>query len=164
MGLLKKSGALMALSILLTACGGTAQDREASIEAQRQNAIPERNNDGSSVFDLFRDTNEDVKLGVNKYLWAASLDTLSVLPISAADPFSGVISTGWGRVNGASVPYRMTVYISEPALDARSLRVAVFRQSGGSAVAVSDEVARAVEDAILTRARQIRVAETQRRP
>ena len=75
-----------------------------------------------------------------------------------SDPFSGVIVTGWGRVNGASPAYRATVYITGAALDARSLRVAMFRQSGSGSVPVSDEVARQVEDAILTRARQLRIA------
>ncbi|MEO0386293.1 MAG: DUF3576 domain-containing protein [Pseudomonadota bacterium] len=147
------------LSGALAACGGTAADREQRIADQRANIITADSAGSSRLRDLFRDTNDDVKIGVNRYLWAASLDTLSVLPIEAADPFSGVISTGWGRVSGASTPYRVTVYITQPALDARALRVAVFRQSGGRAVAVTDDVAATVEDAILTRARQLQVAE-----
>ncbi|MEM1268100.1 MAG: DUF3576 domain-containing protein [Pseudomonadota bacterium] len=155
---------LLGTLLVVAACGGTAEDRQARIEAQRQN-IPEvyRTEQGGLFGLLGRTTDTGVTLGVNRYLWTASLDTLSILPIEAADPFSGVITTGWGRVNGAATPYRMTVYISDPALDARALRVAVFRQQGGRAVAVSDEIARTVEDAILTRARQIRVAELDRR-
>lgn len=150
------------ICLAVSGCGGTPEERAARVEEQRQASVVDRQREGSSFFDLFRSTDTSQRIGVNKYLWAASLDTLSFLPLEAADPFSGVITTGWGRANGASAPYRATVYITEPALDARALRVAVFRQSGGSAVAVSDEIARQIEDAILTRARQLRIAESNR--
>lgn len=143
------------IAFALSACG--------SPEDQRANVSNARDDLRSSFFDLFRDQGEDRRIGVNKFLWSAALDTLSVLPIEQADPFSGVIATDWGRVNGAAQPYRVTVYITQPALEARSLRVAAFRQVGGRAVAVSDETAEEIENAILTRARQLRVGETQRR-
>ena len=82
---------------------------------------------------------------------------LSFLPIESAAPFSGVLVTGWGSVRGTG-PYRVTVYISDPSLDARALKVAAFRGSGGRAVPVGDAENRALEDAILTRARQMRIA------
>lgn len=97
---------------------------------------------------------------VNRYLWQASLDTLSFLPLEAADPFSGLILTGWGNVNGGA--YRVTVYISDPALDARSLRVAAFRGGAGRPVPVGDAENRALENAILTKARQLRIAAAER--
>lgn len=153
---------VLAASVVLSGCGGTPEQREAAAERQRRNLPQDIQNDsGTSFFDLFTDDNADQKIAVNRHLWAASLDVLSFLPIDTVDPFSGVIATGWGRVNGASTPYRVTVYISQPALDARSLRVAVFR-GGGAGVAVSDEVARQIEDSILTRARQMKVAENNR--
>ena len=95
---------------------------------------------------------------VNRFLWQASLDTLSFLPLERADPFSGLLVTGWGSVNGAG-PFRVTVFISDPSLDARALKVAAFRLSGGRAVPVGDAENRALEDAILTRARQMRIAQ-----
>jgi hypothetical protein len=118
----------------------------------------------STIWDLFR-TNDDPNrtINVNRYLWSASLDVLSFLPIETIDPFSGVISTDWGRVQGSSTPYRATVYVDSAALDALSLKVAVFRLSGGRSVPVSDEVAKDIENSILTRARQIYIAEQQRR-
>lgn len=151
----------LSAAALLSGCGGTEAERQASAERQRQNRLSEDPREGSSFFDLFADDNADQKIAVNRHLWAASLDVLSFLPIETVDPFSGVIATGWGRVNGASTPYRVTVYISQPALDARSLRVAVFR-GGGAGVAVSDDVARQIEDSILTRARQMKMAENNR--
>jgi hypothetical protein len=93
-------------------------------------------------------------VAVNRYLWNASLDVLSFLPVESADPFTGVIVTGYGVPPGGSVAYRATVYVSDPALDARALNVALFTQSGRP---VAAETAAAVEDAILTRARQLRI-------
>lgn len=95
------------------------------------------------------------QVAVNRYLWAASLDVLNFLPIQAVDPFTGVISTGYGTPPGSARAYRATIYITDPALDARSLNVALQSRSGP----VAAETQRAVEDAILSRARQLRVAD-----
>lgn len=94
-------------------------------------------------------------VAVNRYLWAASIDVLNFLPIESVDPFTGVIVFGYGRPPGGGRAYRGTVYITDPALDARSLNVALQTQSGP----VSAETQRAVEDAILARARQLRIAD-----
>ncbi len=145
---------IAAVAGLLTACNGDT-------ELQKQKAMERRNAENEvsdeSIFDLFRNrSNPNRSVAVNRYLWQASLDTLSFLPLDGADPFSGIIVTGWGSVGGGA--YRVTVFISDPALDARSLKVAAFRQSGGRAVPVGDAENRALEDAILTRARQLRIA------
>lgn len=94
-------------------------------------------------------------VAVNRYLWAASLDTLSFLPVQSVDPFTGVIVFGYGTPPGGSRAYRATVYISDPALDARALNVALATRSGP----VAAETQRAVEDAILARARQLRIGD-----
>ncbi|SFL17129.1 DUF3576 domain-containing protein [Shimia haliotis] len=111
-------------------------------------------NKTESIWTIFGPDNSDVTLSVNKYLWAASLDVLNFLPIQTVDPFSGVISTGYGTPPGGGQSYRATVYIRDAALDARSLSVAMQTRNGR---AVSEGTTRAVEDAILTRARQIRI-------
>jgi len=108
----------------------------------------------SSLFDLFKnnpDANTNVK--VNKYIWNASLEVLDFLPIESVDPFTGVIVTGYGTPPGGGRAYKATIYVQDPALDARSLNVSL-RTRGG--VASADTV-RAIEDAILTRARQLRI-------
>ncbi len=94
-------------------------------------------------------------VAVNRYLWYASLDVLNFLPIESADPFTGVIVTGFGTPPGGGTAYRATIYVSDPALDARSLNVALATRSGP----VAPDTARAVEDAILSRARQLRIAD-----
>jgi hypothetical protein len=103
------------------------------------------------LLDAFRGGRETVK--VNRFLWTASLEVLNFLPIEAADPFTGVISTGFGVPPGGGQAYRATVLISDPALDARSLKVALQTQRGP----VDAATTRAVEDAILNRARQLRI-------
>ena len=108
--------------------------------------------------DLFRARSEaDVGTNVNRYLWNASLDALSFLPVETVDPFTGVIATGYGTPPGGGRAYRATIYISNPALDARSLKVAIQSRGGGP---VSAATVRAVEDAILTRARELRVRDS----
>ncbi|MCL6284643.1 DUF3576 domain-containing protein [Ruegeria sp. 2012CJ41-6] len=109
----------------------------------------------STIWDIFKPTNVENVVDVNKYLWAASLDVLNFLPVEAVDPFTGVISTGYGTPPGGGRAYRATVHISDPALEARSLNVALQSRSGP----VSQATARAVEDAILSRARQLRIAD-----
>lgn len=94
-------------------------------------------------------------VAVNRYLWAASLDVLSFLPVQAADPFTGIISTGYGTPPGTNRAYRANIQVTDPALDARSLQVSLQTQSGPVAI----ETQQAVIDAILTRARQLRIAD-----
>jgi len=109
------------------------------------------NRSDGSVLDLFRGGDDSVK--VNRFLWTASLQVLDFLPIQTADPFTGVISTGFGTPPGGGRAYRATVLVSDPALDARSLNVSLQTRSGP----VDAGTQRAVEDAILNRARQLRI-------
>lgn len=116
----------------------------------------ETNKNGSSIWDIFKDDNSDITVRVNKYIWNASLEVLDFLPVQSVDPFSGVIVTGYGVPPGGGQAYRATVFVRDPALDARSLHVAMQTRSGS---AVSSATVKAVEDAILTRARQLRIAD-----
>jgi len=94
----------------------------------------------------------NTEIQVNKYLWSAALDVLSFLPVQSADPFTGVIVTGFGTPPGGGRAYRATIFIQDPALDARSLNLALATRAGP----VGTETIRAIEDAILSRARQLR--------
>lgn len=165
---------------MLIGCAGSKQtpagQEQARINAERarQQSIQEATGntrpsigqpatERTTIWDIFSPGSDpERQIGVNRFLWSASLDVLSFLPIEGADPFSGVISTDWGRIGGDPTPFRVTVLISDPALDARSLKVAAFRQSGGRAVGVSEADNRKLEDAILTRARQMRIASERR--
>ena len=108
----------------------------------------------STIWDLLGnrdDPNTTVK--VNKYIWNASLEVLNFLPVQAADPFTGIIVTGYGTPPGGGRAYKATIYVQDPALDARSLNISLRSRSG----VVSADTVRAIEDAILTRARQLRI-------
>jgi hypothetical protein len=169
----------LGLTSVLSACGGggwfggTETDAAGAELTQKQRADAQRarieevssagyeyglSDDESSVFDLFSGAdNPNTTVEVNKYIWQASLEVLNFLPIESVDPFTGVIVTGYGRPPGGGRGYRATVYVQDPALDARSLKIAMQSQGGGT---VSQETVRAVEDAILTRARQLRVRDS----
>ena len=111
-----------------------------------------------TIWNLFSNANDaNTNVNVNRHLWNASLDVLNFLPVETVDPFSGVIVTGYGTPPGGGRAYRATIYISDPALDARSLKVALQGRGGGP---VADATVRQIEDAILTRARQLRVRDS----
>ncbi len=103
-------------------------------------------------------------IGVNSFLWRATLDTLSFMPLSSADPFGGVIITDWFTLPEApSERFKMNIYILGRQLRADGLRVSVFRQAqadNGNWIntSVKTETSISLENTILTRARQLRVA------
>ncbi|MDH5722170.1 MAG: DUF3576 domain-containing protein [Alphaproteobacteria bacterium] len=106
---------------------------------------------------------EDNGIGVNSYLWRASLDTVSFMPLASADPFGGAILTDW-YTDPATPNERMklNVFILGKELKTQNLRVRAFRQvkKSGSWVdaEVAENTARKLEDAILTRAREMRIS------
>lgn len=167
---LAKAALLTGAAGLLASCGangffgkGTPEGRAAA-DAQRtavaaaydpNAAYLDRKKGQSTLWDLFsNNADPNTTVEVNRYLWTAALDVLNFLPVESVDPFTGVIVTGYGTPPGSGRAYRATVYIQDPALDARSLKVALQSRGGG---AVPVETQRAVEDAILTRARQLRI-------
>jgi len=161
---------VLALCLGLGACGGFGLGKKAAPVGSDAPPIPSstdgppiaRNRESaptdyerSSIWDVFGATKGDQTVNVNRYLWAASLDVLNFLPIQSVDPFTGVIVTGYGTPPGGGRSYRATVHIKDPALDARSLTVSLQTKGGP----VSAGTTRAVEDAILARARQIRIGD-----
>ena len=105
-----------------------------------------------TVFDLFKNKDQNTAIAVNKYIWVATLEVLSFLPIISADPFTGVISFGLGKVPGSNRKYKGTVLINDPALDARSLKVSLISKGGNL---LDPKTVKEVENSILNRARQI---------
>lgn len=105
------------------------------------------------------------QIPVNRFLWQGALDTLSFLPLASTDPFTGVIATDWGAApERPGERFKVTAYMVSPALAASSLKVAVYREVRSPdglwiPAAVDPQTARQLEDAILTRARQIRIAD-----
>lgn len=146
---------IFSLGFLLASCGNTFKSITEPNDVEVYDDDPRVRS--STVWDLFnRDADPNTKVAVNKYLWDASLDVLNFMPVQTADPFSGVIVMGYGTPPGGRRAYRATIYVRDPALDARSLTIALQTRNGPASI----ETIRAVEDAIMTRARQLRIEDS----
>ena len=152
-----RTAATLVLTLSLAACGSSGGRSNQANMSQNEIIEQQKRGNDSTIWDLFSNRqNANDTVAVNKYLWNASLEVLNFLPIQSVDPFTGVIVTGYGTPPGGGRSYRATINITDPALDARSLKLSLQGSGGG---AVAPDTVRAVEDAILTRARQLRVAD-----
>lgn len=136
--LLKPAFAAILATSLLTGCGSNSK-RSSSAQVAAPN------------------------LGVNSYLWRASLETLNFMPLEQVDPFGGVIVTDWYAND--QVPnerFKANVYILDTNLRADALKATIFKQNrtanGWEDASVDADTARQIENAILTRARQLFIA------
>lgn len=137
--------ALSVAAAAVAACGGN-----------RANA------DRNATLADYRDGRGAQATTVNRYLWAASLETLDFLPVFSADPIAGLIITDWyENPEAPGERFKTNVYILDSALRADALRVSVFRQvqenGAWTDATVNPATAREIENAILTRARQLRL-------
>jgi hypothetical protein len=103
------------------------------------------------------------QLGVNAYLWRATLDTLNFMPLSSADPVGGVVISDWyAAPDKPDEHMKVTVYILDRRLRADAVKVNVFRQTrstnGWTDAAVNPDTGIKLENAILARARELRLA------
>ncbi|WP_313802866.1 DUF3576 domain-containing protein [Sphingobium sp.] len=133
------AGLLLAALLPLAACGGGAKDRpKADLAASKVTTI-----------------------GVNAYLWRATLDTLSFMPMVQTDSNGGVIVTDWyANPNSPNERMKLTVSILDQDLRADALRVAASRQISQNGQWVDAPVQAAtvqkLEEIILTKARDLR--------
>ena len=103
-------------------------------------------------------------LGVNGFLWRASLDTLSFMPLISADPFGGVIITDWySPPNNPNERFKVTTYLLGRELRSDGIRVSVFSQKkldgqGWVTSSAEKDTETKLEDAILNKARELRIA------
>ncbi len=126
-------------------------------------------NDGFTLFDSGdRPRNAGGgELGVNAFLWRASLETINFMPLTQADPFGGTIITDWYTPPATPAErVKLTVFITDRALRADALKVQIFRQEQTPDgqwrdVASSSDAQRKLEDTILARARQIRIQQSE---
>jgi hypothetical protein len=135
-----RSALVVCAALALASCGGGKERPKADLAASRITTI-----------------------GVNSYLWRATLDTLSFMPLVQTDSNGGVVVTDW-YANPQSPNERMkvTVSILDQDLRADAVRVAALREVNQGGQWVSAPVAAAttqkLEDVILTRARDLRRA------
>ncbi len=163
---------------LLVGCSGVPIEQpewspyDPKDQARRQRYGTITGTDGITLFGMGRRGTEQAAsnggggggIGVNAYLWRASLETLDFIPLASADPFGGLIVTDWYQpAEAPDERFKIQVLIRDVALRADAVRVSVLRQrrdpkGGWLDVPADPRVATELEDKILTRARQIRIA------
>lgn len=119
---------------------------------------------GLNLFGGKKKSQEQQSATVNAYLWRAALDTLSFIPIAQADPLGGTILTEWYQM--PENPYervKINAFIMGSALRTDALKLTLFRQEARNGrwvdVAIDPSTVTELEETILNRARQLRVAE-----
>lgn len=161
---------------LLAGCSGAVAEYPVMRPGDTNPTVYGRDNNGSilgpSGLSLFGGEEEapagGTGIGVNAYLWRASLDTLSFMPIASADPFGGVIITDWyASPENPAERFKVNLFILDRALRADGIRAAIFRQQRTVSgqwqdAAVETAIGTELENTILTRARQLRVSSAQR--
>ena len=174
-----------ALVTLVAGCGGSGSDaadprtkdnggvRDSRATATGQ-GLAGQNRDQGTLFGpggIFgskdkKDDGNGTGVAVNAFLWRASLDTINFIPLISADPFGGVIITDWYTpAESPSERLKIQITILDRELRADGVRVSVFKQQvnakGGGWVdaQVDPHTNTDIENAILTRARQLRIAQ-----
>ncbi len=159
---LLKGAIFMVAALALSACSMFRGD---DAPAGQSRADDNRDRGGVSIFGGGGNSARggEAGIGVNSFLWRASLDTLNFMPLASADPFGGVIITDWYSDPAApGERFKATVYILDTRLRADALNVSIFRQTNNNGAwtdaTVDPDTEIQIENAILTRARQLRLS------
>lgn len=155
--------------LLLTACSNIEKDTSKYPQDRKYERREERGKiTGESGLTLFggsskKSAGDGDGLAVNSYLWRATLDSTSFMPLASTDPFGGVIITDWHENTDApGERFKLHVVILSRELRADGVKVSVFRQTkdkGGEwrDAAVADSMSHEFENIILNRARELRI-------
>jgi hypothetical protein len=165
-------GMFLALFALwLSACGSSDVKTDPTYSNKEQENLYKHGSvvsdkGGSDLFNLGGDKNAEASgIGVNGFLWRASLDTISFMPIASADPFGGVIITDWySAPDNPNERVKLNIFIRDRDLRADGIKISVFREVKGADggwrdVPVAASTGGSLENTILTKARQIRLAQ-----
>lgn len=159
---------MVGLVFILAACSEEIQT-ESNVPISDKQARKEKHGkltgeDGLVIAGGKKRSEDGGALGVNSYLWRATLDTLSFMPLVSADPFGGVIITDW--YEDPKTPgerFKVNALILDRSLRADGVKITVFKQAMSHGMwrdkKIDDSLERSLEDTILTRARQLRVAQ-----
>lgn len=140
-------------------------NQDSSIYAEKESIFGEDGFWGAVMESEHKSGDPTNTLTVNSFLWRASLETISFMPLDGApDPFGGVIVTDW--YNAPETPNernKLNIIITDKQLRAGGLKVSMFKQRRASEtsdwkdVAVDPEDTRKIEDAILAKAREMKI-------
>ncbi len=159
----------LTLAVLMTACSGSKTEYAYPNDPDDMRKIRRGKITGDGI-KLFSADDErggsqapGGGLAVNSFLWRATLDTLSFVPLASADPLGGVIITDWYESpESPGERFKINVLILDTKLRSDGVRVSTFKQINKSGTwrdaPVDPSVARKLEDQILTRARELRLS------
>ncbi len=156
---------------MLSACGIFGSSSKADQPLNSNLALKESRGSvtgGEGLFGMGGSKDKDSNgggIGVNSFLWRATLDTLAFMPLASADPFGGVIITDWyedPKTKGER--FKVNALILDKTLRADGVKITLFKQKMDANgnwrdVEVNSHVARDLENTILTRAREMRLAQ-----
>jgi len=158
--------ALVAALLSLSACG--VKTSNADVNNFQNSGLPQgQTGDSGLAWSFGKGSNstnsQATQIQVNAYLWRATLDTLSFMPMVSADPFGGVVITDW--YSPASTPgerFKVNAYILSKQLTANAIQISVFHQvqtaTGWADAPVDPSLASGLEDRILSRAADLQAA------
>lgn len=158
--------AIMAIS-LLVGCSGAKNKLEADYPKSKDQLEEARmgkltGEEGMVIFgNKSRRSPGSNGIGVNSYLWRATLDTIYTMPLLSADPFGGAVITDWQQLPGnANERFKLNVVIVGAELRADGVKVSAFKQirrgNGWEEAKVHPALAQEIEEKILKRAREMR--------
>jgi hypothetical protein len=151
---------------LLTSCSGkskvehTYPKSKDELETERMGRLT--GEDGIVLFgNKSRRSPGSNGIGVNSYLWRATLDTVYTMPLLSADPFGGTIITDWQSLKGnPNERFKLNIVIIGSELRPDGVKVSAFKQvrKGNSweEAKVSNGLSQEIEEKIISRARKMR--------
>jgi hypothetical protein len=158
-----------AISLLaLSACGGGSSGTTATVNNYQNQGLPagQSASDGRPLIVVGGSKNaggQGTGIQVNAYLWRATLDTLSFMPLVSADPFGGVVITDW--YSPPATPnerFKANAYILSQQMTANAIQVSLFHQilqnGQWTDAPVDPNTVSGLEDRILSRAADLRAA------
>ena len=176
---MKKLTSVMLVSVACTlaACSGSVESADVNpTPAGMRDGPGLLSGDSGNILDAFRSKGGKFEFGegggsslaVNGFLWRAALETISFLPLESADSAGGVIITDWAvRPDDTNERVKATVYLFGKTLSPTNLQVKLFKQRKRDGqwveVPTNEATTRQLEDAILTKARQLKVQSAQPR-
>jgi hypothetical protein len=155
------------LAVMLAACSEGSFSEDDTVPKSAKQVRKERGGkitgeDGLNILGRKKDDSAGATIGVNSYLWRATLDTVSFMPLISADPFGGVVITDW--YEDPKTPgerFKVNALILDRSLRADGVKITVFKQAMERGMwrdqKVDEKLQKSLEDTILTRARQLRV-------
>jgi hypothetical protein len=125
-------------------------------------SVAGKDQDHLTLFETGRGKKGDISMPINPYLWRASTDSLSFMPLMSSDALGGTIITDWyDDPKSPGERFKFNVIITGQELTPLSLKVSGFRQVNKNGTwtnaPINPNLVDQLEDTILTRARKLKI-------